>query len=331
MQFKSVKGYSGSAQFGMLLLFSLLGFILAIGLQFIVTFKMLPPGASIADPEAIKAAMLEPRNLSYARFLQVMSTFILLFIPAVLYSFVANGRNLFWLGFNKYFTIGQVVIAFLITFAAGIALTPLTDMTKSIVAHFPSFDAMARNLELLYDEQARALSNLKSWPEFFMAIVIMAFFPAMFEEVFFRGTMQNLLARWWNKPILAIIVTSLIFSLIHTSVYLFLSRAALGFVLGLIYHKTKNIWLPISAHFLNNLIVLVNLFWMYKTGKKVDLAAADPKFDWWISIPAFIVMVLLFVLLNRISARYRQKVLEKEAALLAHDSMTDPFTKREVL
>ena len=56
-----------------------------------------------------------------------------------------------------------------------------------MVMHFPHLNEMAKNLENAYNDQVVALSNLKSWPEFIMAIFIMAFFPALFEEVFFRG------------------------------------------------------------------------------------------------------------------------------------------------
>jgi hypothetical protein len=70
---------------------------------------------------------------------------------------------------------------------------------------------------------------------------------------------------------------------------------------------------------------------MYKSGQKVELAKADPKFDWWISIPAFFLMIGLFILLDRISARNRQRIAAKEAQLLEKDNIYDPFLKRENL
>ena len=99
-----------------------------------------------------------------------------------------------------------------------------------------------------YTEQVLALSNLKAG-RILMAIVIMAF-SALFEEIFPRS-LQTLLERWWKKPLLALIAASLVFSLIHLSVYLFLSRALLGgFVLGLMYQRSKNIWVNVIAQFL---------------------------------------------------------------------------------
>jgi len=147
----------------------------------------------------------------------------------------------------------------------------------------------------------------------------MAFFPAMFEEIFFRGAMQNLLVRWWKAPLIAIIFTSVVFSLIHMSVYLFLSRAVLGFVLGLMYQRSKNIWVNIMAHFLNNAFALSQLFWMSKQTQKVDLEKLDPKVSMWMGIVAIGITYGLFLLFERVSTKNRMKVDLKEQELLDKD------------
>ena len=330
MQHKSVKGYSSLAQFGVLLLFILIGFILAAIAQFIVSIKMLPGGMSEKNlEEAIMKAMLDPKNIGLARLAQVLGTFLLLFVPAVLYSWVVNGKNKFWLGFNKFLDPYQVLLGFIIIFAANILAAPIADFTKDIVANFPSLDATAKKMEQIYNEQVMALSNLRNWPEFLMAIVIMAFFPALFEEIFFRGALQNLLVHWMGKPIIAIIITSLLFSLIHMSVYLFLSRAILGFVLGLMYHKTKNIWVNVIAHFLNNAIAVAQLFWMSSQDEKIDLDKLDPKIEWWIGLLALVALVFLFRWLKKYSVRNKEKILATEAQLYAKGNVHDPFIQSE--
>ncbi|HMJ48809.1 MAG TPA: CPBP family intramembrane glutamic endopeptidase, partial [Ferruginibacter sp.] len=151
------------------------------------------------------------------------------------------------------------------------------------------------------------------------------FFPAMFEEVFFRGGLQNLLERWWKNPFLAILVTSLLFSFIHLSIYLFLSRAVLGFVLGLMYHKTRNIWVNIIAHFLNNSIAVAQLFYMNLQKQKLDISKIDPKIDWWYGIIALIATVFLIRLLERYSKQNRANIEAKEQLLLARHAPANPF------
>ena len=326
MQYRSVKGFTGFAQLGLLLVFLGVGFILAGIAQLIIGMRMVPSGTGMADlGDAMLKAMLDPKNVGMARLAQVLGTFFLLFIPAVLYSWVTNGRDKFWLGFNKYVNGYQVVIGFLIIFAANIFAAPLADFSKAVVANFPSLDATARQLEATYNEQVLALSNLKSWPEFLMALFIIAFFPAMFEEVFFRGALQNLLEKWWRNPFLAILVTSLLFSFIHLSIYLFLSRAVLGFVLGVMYHKTKNIWVNIIAHFLNNAIAVGQLFYMNQQNQKLDISKLDPKVDWWYGVIALLALVFLIRMLEKYSKQNRADIDAKEQLLLSRHTPANPF------
>ena len=330
MEYKSVKGYSGLGQFGILLVFLGLGFILAGGAQLLIAFQLIPAGTGLQDMgDALIKALMLPENIGYARFAQVLGTFLLLFVPAVLYSLVTNGRNPFWLGFNKYINSYQVLIGFMIIFAANLMASPLAELSRYVVSFLPSLDTLAQELETAYNDQVMALSNLKSWPEFIMAIAIMAFFPALFEEVFFRGTLQNLLVRWWKAPLAAILVTSLFFSFIHLSVYLFASRAILGFILGLLYHRTKNIWVNVIAHFLNNLIAVSQLFMMSNQKEKMDVSKLDPEMPWWIGVIALAILVFLFKLLDKYSARNLEKIDVKEKLIMAEENVYQPFANSE--
>lgn len=326
MQYKSIKGFTGAGQLGLLLVFVGLGLVLTSFVQLFIGMKMIPDGTSFAKMgEAITEAMKDPKNVGLSRLMQVMGTFCMLFIPAVLFSRIVNGSNTFWLGFNRQVNFFQVMIGFLLIFTANIMAAPLEEVVKKIVIHFPSLDQMARQLENTYNEQVIVLSNLSSWPEFLLAILIMAFFPAMFEEVFFRGVLQNLFVRWWKMPILAIIVTSLLFSLIHLSVYLFLSRAVLGFVLGLMYYKTKNIWVNIIAHFLNNAIAVAQLFAMSRSKEKMDISKLDPKVDWWFGIIALAMLFFLFKWIDRYSEKNKMKIYTREQVLLANENSGNPI------
>ncbi|MEO6489198.1 MAG: CPBP family intramembrane glutamic endopeptidase [Ferruginibacter sp.] len=330
MEYRTVKGFSGFGQLGMLFVFLGLGFILAGGTQLIIAMQMIPAGTPMKDMgDAMMKAMLKPENVAYARLAQVTGTLLLLFIPALLYSWVTNGRNKFWLGFNRYVNAKQILIGFFIIFFANLLAAPVAEISKSIIVHFPSLDAMAKKMEAIYNEQVVALSNLKSWPEFLMAILIMAFFPALFEEVFFRGALQNLLVRWWRQPIIAILVTSVVFSLIHMSIYLFFSRLILGFLLGLMYHKTKNIWVNVIAHFINNAIAVCQLFYLGNRKEKIDVTKLDPEIHWSLAIVGIIILYYLFVWLNRSSTTNKEKIMAQELLILEKENVYDPFSKIE--
>ena len=323
MEYKSIKGFTGWGSLGILFVFLGAGFVLTGIVQAIIMFSVMPPGTTLTNMgDNMMKAMMDPKNVSALRLSQVLGTMCFFFIPAVLYSLVTNGKNKWWLGFNKYLNIQQILLGVGIIYAANIAASPLVDVTKSILVHFPNINAAAKKMEDLYNDQVLAISNLKSWGEYLMAIVIMAFFPAMFEEVFFRGALQGLLVRWWKKPLIAIIAASIIFSAVHMSIYLFLNRAILGFALGILYYKSKNIWINIIAHFLNNAIAVTMLFYLSMKKEKLDLAKIDPKVEWWVGLIGLAAFIGLLYAFDKISADKVARIAAKEETLIAKE---DPF------
>ena len=330
MEYRSVKGFTGLGQLGILLIFLAAGFILTAGIQIVIGMQLIPHGLPLDKMgDAMLKAMMLPENVAYARLSQVLGTFFLLFLPAVLFMLVCHGKNKFWLGFNKHINAQQIVLGFFLIFLANVIANPLVDLSKMLLTHLPNLNATGIRMEAEYTEQVMALSNLKSWGEFFMAIVIMAFFPALFEEIFFRGAVQNLLERWWKMPLLAILVTSLLFSLIHMSVFLFLSRAVLGFVLGLMYQRSKNLWVNIIAHFLNNTVAVIQLFWISRHQTKIEVDKLDPKVPLWGGLIALAITYGLFILFEKASNKNRKQIAFEEQDLLEHTSLLHSFPENK--
>ena len=330
MNYRTVKGFTGWGQLGILMAFLGAGVILTFIVQTIILFQIIPSGLSMdkIQQESV-SALLKPENITYVRLSQVLGTFCLLFLPAVSFMIVCHGKNKFWLGFNKHINAKQIILGFFLIFLANIIANPLADVTKELLTNFPGLNAIGKRLEAAYEEQVMALSNLKSWGEFLMAIVIMAFIPALFEEIFFRGAVQNLLERWWKMPLLAILVTSLLFSFIHMSVFLFLSRAVLGFVLGLMYQRSKNLWVNIIAHFLNNTVAVIQLFWISKHAQKVELDKLDPKVPLWGGLIALAITIGLFLLFEKVSAKNRTQIFFEEQNLLEHAGILHSFPENK--
>ena len=315
MEYRSVKGFTGMAQFGFLLVFISVGLILMLCVQYLLISQLLPSGLSIKDGEAVSKAMLAPENVSVARMNQLLSTFALLFIPALLFSFIVHGKSMLWLGFSKHISGKQILLGFAIMYLTNLAAGPLAELSKSIIIHFPSIDVAAKKLEDLYNAQTNAIGNIKNLSELFIGIFIMAFIPAIFEEAFFRGALQNLLVKWTKNPMAAILITSFLFSLVHSSIYLFLSRMALGFALGLMYYYTKNIWINIATHLINNTLALGYMYAKKGSVSINDLDKLNPWVQCAVVAVACFALVKLFELLIKNSAKNKAIIEEKEFAL----------------
>jgi len=89
------------------------------------------------------------------------------------------------------------------------------------------------------------------------------------EEIAFRGVLQERFS-WYLKPYFAIPLTSAVFALMHLSqgsaLIVGLDLASVfvdSLVFGLIYHRTKNVWVSWVAHFAANIVAyfyITNLF-----------------------------------------------------------------------
>ena len=172
--------------------------------------------------------------------------------------------------------------------------TPLPDAWKI------KFD----RLEEEYNRQVSAIISLKNAKDYIMALIIMAFIPAVCEETLFRGGLQNFLTRGTRLPWLSIIVVSILFSLAHFSYYGFLSRFFLGIVLGVIFHYSGRLWLSILAHFINNALAITVLYFSIREGMPLQEAMKQDATSFW-GILAVPVVVALFLAFKRISKPIR--------------------------
>ncbi|MCU9614937.1 CPBP family intramembrane metalloprotease [Caldibacillus lycopersici] len=79
---------------------------------------------------------------------------------------------------------------------------------------------------------------------------------ALFEELLFRGIMQNLLFLFFDNQWISIIITTFLFVAMHTQYFkkpiMLLNITIPGLIFGWIYFETNNIVVPIVVHFIMN-------------------------------------------------------------------------------
>ncbi len=108
----------------------------------------------------------------------------------------------------------------------------------------------------LAEEQAelvlKGLLNMESPAELIGNLLLIAVLPAIGEEIVFRGIVQRQLVRVFSSPLAALFVSAVIFSLAHFQMEGFIPRLVLGMILGWLYWKSGNLWVPSIAHLFNN-------------------------------------------------------------------------------
>lgn len=98
----------------------------------------------------------------------------------------------------------------------------------------------------------------------------LAVLPALLEEMIYRGCILRTLRPYGNW--FAVIISSMLFSLMHGNLRQIPFAFIVGLVLGLLYVVTDNIWMPIAVHFTNNAIsVLMEYFGFSLTEESVGV------------------------------------------------------------
>ncbi len=93
----------------------------------------------------------------------------------------------------------------------------------------------------------------------FLQIFCVALVPAIAEELFMRGALQPILIRLMGNRHMGILLTALIFTLLHLSVVHFLGILLFALYFGYITHYTRSILPSIVVHFINNTITILSL------------------------------------------------------------------------
>lgn len=312
MAFYATRKFSYWGQLGMLLACSGGGLIIGGVLSLIpLASNLIDAFSSKAGTGSMMKNLMRPENAAALRWSQFISTLFLFFLPAVVYARICHKKAFAHLGFTHQYSpvkpyganllvqLLLVVIIMMASLPAVSALQELTSMlpwSKNTLQHF-------KDAEDEYNKLVAVIARMDSVTDYIISVVVIALLPAVFEETLFRGGIQNLLSRWFKMPVLAIVVTAIIFSAVHGSYLGFLSRFALGFVLGWFYYKTGNIWLNIAGHFLNNAVAVTALYISTKKGEIVDPSKIEDHFPLWIGLASLAAVVGLFIVFDKVSKK----------------------------
>ncbi|MFY8126902.1 MAG: CPBP family intramembrane glutamic endopeptidase [Chitinophagaceae bacterium] len=289
------------AQLG--IFFGLVGgaFILAAIAQAIFMFTVVDMKTFLSTGSAdnLKSELFTPKNRNVLLTMQVVSTFFMFFIPALVYAKIVHGKPFEYLGLKMKSNKMQVGLVVLLAFI-GLALSGALGELNELIPISKGLEKKFRAMEAEYQSTVLAIATIKNFGDYLVALAVIAILPAFFEELLFRGVMQQLLEQWTNNGWLAVILTGIIFSAIHLSYYGFLPRLGLGIVLGLIFFYTRNMWLNVLLHFLNNAVAVTALYYSNVKGLNPE-KVLDEKFPIWIGAIALVIVVYLLQQLYKVS------------------------------
>lgn len=255
--------------FGIVLLFAIISALggLAAGLVlFDASFNEL--SSFISNPEGAKA-------INFLKFYQLANQIGIFIIPSLFFAFFVSNSVGSYLKINRAPQVISVLVGGLIIYS----ILPFNGFLDSINQnlHFPEFLSGIEDWMHEKEMQAKQLTELflktNTITGLLVVIFIVAVVPALGEEFLFRGILLKLLAQIFKNVHVAVVVSSVIFSAIHLQFYGFLPRLMLGIVLGYLFVFTRNLWVPILIHFINNASSAI-IYYLHENGY-IKLAMED--------------------------------------------------------
>lgn len=248
--------------------------------------------------------------LYYMQGLQSIGLFI---VPAILvYILILRDEaETVFTGKRYIFTAALLVIVTLI-FSAPL-LQKLIEWNESLQlpASLHEFETTLKTLE---EERVKIVEQLlsgKGATFFLINILVVSILPALGEELFFRGILQTLLTNWFRNLHVGILATAVVFSAAHLQFYGFLPRLILGMYFGYLFFWSKNIWIPILAHFFNNSIAVFLSFIVDGTDTRFTRYLSQMNNTSALALCISIVLTVFLILLTRrwIAIKMRTRIL----------------------
>jgi membrane protease YdiL (CAAX protease family) len=225
----------------------------------------------------IKILGFETNSSEYLYVVQSINSFGIFFLPALLFSYCATKQ---WFSYsNANQSVSSRLTGYVIFLSIFIlpVIACLGYFNEQIA--FPKFlhniETWMREMEEANKIIMQRLTANSTISILLLNIVVMALFPAIFEEFLFRGTLQPFFTKWFSNKHIAIILTAFIFSAMHFQFYGFIPRFLLGLYLGYLLVWSRTLWLPVIAHFLHNTISLILDYGAQRKG--IDLEAIEPS------------------------------------------------------
>ncbi len=206
-----------------------------------------------------------PENMGLIKYMQFIQHLGIFVVPPIVAAYVFSKYPKDYLrinGKNKiivYF-LAVAIIIFAIPF---INYTGALNAKLSLPESFSGLETKIKAMEEAAGKMTEAFLNVKTLGGLAVNLIIVALLPAVGEEFLFRGVLLRLLKEWTKNKHTAILISAFLFSAVHFQFYGFLPRFILGALFGYLFVWSKNIWVPVTVHFINNGLAVILYYFMH--------------------------------------------------------------------
>jgi membrane protease YdiL (CAAX protease family) len=239
-----------------LFLFMVIGFILALPFY----------GSSGLISVMSGSAPNDPGYINFLKYMQVLQSIGLFIFPPFVLGRIYYGNVSEYLLIDRTTKFRSYILAILGLIAIVPFINFLGDLNSKMA--LPGFLQGLENWMRNMEDNAKALVDkfmaVNGIGGLLFNIFMIAILPAIGEEFMFRGVIQRIFTKWTRSQHMGIWITAFIFSAMHLQFYGFLPRMILGAMFGYLLVWTGTMWVPVLAHFFNNLVGVLGYFLIEK-------------------------------------------------------------------
>jgi uncharacterized protein len=245
------------------------------------------------------------KTLALLKFMQIFQSIGIFIIPPIILGYFFHNNPIRYLKIN----IKPKTKSFFLTISIMIVALPLINLLGEINSNLSLPEFMSSIETWMKQKEADAMKiteaflNVETYWGFAINIVMIAIIPGIGEELLFRGVLQRLFAEWFKNIHYGIILSALLFSAMHMQFYGFFPRMLMGILFGYLFYWSGSIWIPILAHFTNNVLAVIVSFYINKgfINEKVETIgnSSDSVIYALFSLLTISALILLFYRIER--------------------------------
>jgi len=238
-----------------------------------------------------------PANLNFLKYLQTLQAIGLFIVPAFIIGYLFDQNTFNYLSFKKRIFLPSILSVAVIMICSLPLINYLAKLNSEM--QLPEFlnqvEIWMKEKEMAAQEITEAFLKMDSLGMLAFNILMIGILPAIGEELIFRGVLQRIFTEWTKNIHWGILIAAILFSGMHMQFYGFLPRFILGVLFGYLFFWSGSIWVPITAHFVNNTTAIL-VYYLYpesQTEKIENFGATEGTYIFLI-ISSLIVFYLLW-------------------------------------
>ncbi len=247
-----------------------------------------------------------PDSISILKYFQVVQSIGVFIVPPFILGWLFHGNIAEYLSLNKNITFASVILVLVLSFAASpfINFIGVINENMQLPDWLSGIETWMKNTEEKAAELTETFLKVETAGGLIFNIFMVAFLPAIGEELLFRGVIQRIFTNWTRNFHWGIWISAILFSALHMQFYGFIPRMFLGVVFGYLLVWSGSIWLPIVAHFINNAVAVIAMYMIDKGLLSSEIEDIGTTTDSYYMAAVSLLLIVVFMLMIKRQNNY---------------------------